>query len=129
MPLKWLIALVALAQPALPLHVVVAGATGKVGRELIRILRRQAVPATAITRDVLRAKRLMGVNTRCLLVDFDAEGGFEVLREALPSEPFRLFVATPNGPQQADWETALFSAAAARGCEHVVASGAIPRRA
>ena len=44
--------------------VVVAGATGTVGRELVRILRRQDVPTVALGRDVLRAKRMLGIKTK-----------------------------------------------------------------
>ena len=66
--------------------VVVAGATGTVGRELVRILRRQDVPTVALGRDVLKAKRMLGIKTKCKEVDLsDAES----IAAALPvDEPF-----------------------------------------
>ena len=99
--------------------VVVAGATGTVGRELVRILRRQDVPTVALGRDVLKAKRMLGIKTKCKEVDLsDAE----TIKAALPvDEPFRLFVATPNGPDQFQLEKTLFDVCAATNrCEHAV---------
>ena len=58
------------------------------------------------------------MNTRCKEVHYGEQN--DGLDAALPTEPFRLFVACPNHPDQAAWETRLFEAAAARGCEHVV---------
>lgn len=98
--------------------VVVAGATGTVGRELVRILRRQDVPTIALGRDVLRAKRILGINTKCCEIDL---GDAATITAALPEEPFRLFVATPNGPDQFHQEKTLFEVCAATGrCEHAV---------
>ena len=105
--------------PASALHCIVAGATGKVGRELVRVLRRQGVSHLALTRDVLAAKRLLGVRTPCACVDLDDADG---LRAAFSGdERFRLFVACANGPTQAAQEARLFEGAAATGrCDHVV---------
>ena len=99
--------------------VVVAGATGTVGRELVRILRRQDVPTVALGRDVLRAKRILGIASKCKEVDLsDADS----IKAGLPvDEPFRLFVATPNGPDQFDLEKTLFDVCAQTDrCEHAV---------
>ena len=98
--------------------VVVAGATGTVGRELVRILRRQDVPTISLGRDVLRAKRILGINTKFREVDL---GDAATITAALPEETFRLFVATPNGPHQFHQEKTLFEVCAATGrCEHAV---------
>ena len=111
--------LLALAATARALRVVVAGATGKVGRELVRVLKRQGVEHAALTRDVLAAKRLLGVATKCVEVDLDDEARVDA---ALDGEgPFRLYAACANGPNQAAQEARLYAAAARTGrCEHVV---------
>ena len=105
-----LLVLAAAVKAARQPTVVVAGATGTVGRELVRILRRQDVPTIALGRDVLRAKRILGIASKCKEVDLsDAES----IKAALPvDEPFRLFVATPNGPDQYKLEKTLFDVCA-----------------
>ena len=112
--------LLSLWASARALKVVVAGATGKVGRELVRVLQRQGVPHVALTRDILAAKRLLGVATPCREVDLDDAARLDA---ALAGEdgPFRLYAACANGPDQAAQEARLYAAAARTGrCEHVV---------
>ena len=57
-PLRALLVALLVARCA-ALHVVVAGATGRVGREVVRILTRQGVSHVALTRDLSRAKRTL----------------------------------------------------------------------
>ena len=114
-----LLVLAAAVKAARQPTVVVAGATGTVGRELVRILRRQDVPTIALGRDVLKAKRVLGIKTKCREVDL---GDAEAIKAALPGDgPFRLFVATPNGPNQYNLEKTLFEVCAQTNrCEHAV---------
>ena len=116
---RTLLVLAAAVKAARQPTVVVAGATGTVGRELVRILRRQDVPTIALGRDVLKAKRVLGIKTKCREVDL---GDAEAIKAALPGDgPFRLFVATPNGPNQYNLEKTLFEVCAQTNrCEHAV---------
>ena len=103
------------------LHVVVAGATGKVGREVVRILARQSVSHVALTRDPPRAKRVLGVRTPCKCVDLDVADDGRLEGALAGDARFRLFVACEDGPARAAREETLLAAAAATGrCEHVV---------
>ena len=114
-----LLVLAAAVKAARQPTVVVAGATGTVGRELVRILRRQDVPTVALGRDVLKAKRVLGIQTKCKEVDL---GDAASIKAALPVDgPFRLFVATPNSPDQFHLEKTLFDVCAQTNrCEHAV---------
>ena len=83
--------LLSLWASARALKVVVAGATGKVGRELVRVLQRQGVPHVALTRDILAAKRLLGVATPSVPSTTPESSESEKSDEEPSTRMFRLF--------------------------------------
>jgi uncharacterized protein YbjT (DUF2867 family) len=52
------------------MNILVTGATGNVGREVLRLLSAQEFPVTAAVRGSVRAAQSFGSNVRCVLFDF-----------------------------------------------------------
>ncbi len=96
--------------------ILVTGATGKVGREVVRQLAAAGVPARALVRDPTRASflRLPGV---------EVTGGDLSRPETLPSAfagADRVFVATPAAPDQVELQSNALEAGRRAGARRLV---------
>ncbi|ERN42588.1 NmrA-like family [Rubidibacter lacunae KORDI 51-2] len=105
------------------MHVVVAGATGGTGREIVRELIERGIPTRALVRDRDAAKRILPAAVELVVVDvLDAAG----VREAIAGSTVLLCATgarpslNPLGPLQVDyWGTRnLVDAAKACDIEH-----------
>ena len=99
--------------------IVVTGATGHIGSELIRLLSEQNVSVQALTRDPRRAPPLPGVDwVRGDLRDVQSLPG--LLRGAN-----RMFLLTPNSEDMRSLQVNAIEAARASGIAHVVKGSAL----
>ena len=96
--------------------IAVTGATGTVGRELVRLLVERGERPRVITRDATAARLLLGDGVDYAQADLDRP---ETLRSALAGAD-QLFVLTPPTSRQPDRERHLVTAAVAAGVGHVV---------
>jgi uncharacterized protein YbjT (DUF2867 family) len=94
----------------------VAGATGKVGREVVRALRERGHSVRALVRDARRASEILGRSVAHTLVNFLDPSS---LRAGLDGAR-KLFLAVPLLPELAAMEIHLIDAAAAAGVRHIV---------
>ena len=96
--------------------ILVTGATGTTGRELVGVLRAAGAPVRALVRDAARGRAELGDGVDLAVGDFDDA---DSLRAALDGVE-RVYVLTPPHPQQAEWERAVVAAARAADVRHVV---------
>jgi uncharacterized protein YbjT (DUF2867 family) len=96
--------------------ILVTGATGTTGRELVPLLLDTGAPVRAFVRDAERARVALGEAVDLAVGDFDDP---DALRAAVDGVE-RVYVLTPPHPQQAEWERAVFAASADAGVGHVV---------
>ncbi|WP_186203899.1 NAD(P)H-binding protein [Burkholderia gladioli] len=92
----------------------IAGATGRVGAELTRLLAEDPVELLALTRRPEAAVLPAGV--RAVGVDFERPAGLPATLQGVE----RLFIAQGSSPNQVANEIALIDAAVAAGVRHVV---------
>jgi uncharacterized protein YbjT (DUF2867 family) len=98
-------------------HILVTGATGNVGRELLRLLQAQGAPCRAAVSHIDRAKAALGDTTDCVRLDFTDPTTWAPALEGAR----RLFLVRP--PAISDVVRHLnpfLDAAKASGVEHVV---------
>ncbi len=97
-------------------RILVAGATGTNGRELVRELVHAGVATRALVRDADRAADLAGEYVELAVGDLDdrasLQRAFDGVRKA--------YVVTAVGPQTERWFDNFYAAAQAAGVEHVV---------
>ncbi|MDT3444631.1 SDR family oxidoreductase [Pseudofrankia sp. BMG5.37] len=98
------------------MKILVTGATGTVGRHVVRGLAGRGVPVRAFVRDADAAARVLGPGVELAVGDFSDR---ETLARAL-SGVDRLFLACGNVPGQVGHERAAIDAAAAAGVGRVV---------
>lgn len=96
--------------------VVVVGATGNVGRGLVALLTARELPLRAVTRDLGRARRLLGPDVPLAVAALDDHAALEAALDGAGA----LFLACGNGPTQEELETSVVGAARRRGVERVV---------
>jgi uncharacterized protein YbjT (DUF2867 family) len=96
--------------------ILVTGATGTTGRELVRMLRDAGSRVRAFVRDAERGRLVLGDGVDLAVGDFDDA---DALRAAVEGVG-RVYVLTPPHPQQAEWERAVVFAARDAGVGHVV---------
>jgi uncharacterized protein YbjT (DUF2867 family) len=97
--------------------ILVTGATGNVGREVVQLLSAQEFPITAAVRNPIEASKSFGSNVRCVLFDFtnpdtfvDAFTGIDKLFLVRPPEIADIHQITPalNAAKQAGVEEIIF---------------------
>src|SRR5688500_11122388 len=98
------------------MNLLVTGATGTVGAQVVRALAERGVRARAFVRDRERAARRLGSEVE--LVEGDFADRASVARAMRGAE--RIFLACGNVPEQVQHERAAIDAAAAAGVRRVV---------
>jgi uncharacterized protein YbjT (DUF2867 family) len=101
-------------------RVLVTGATGVVGANVVRELQRRGIPVRAFVRDPARAGAVLGDEVEIATGDFADRAS---IRAALDGT-HRVLLCSPNHPQQVEHETNVIDAAAAAGIGLVVKIGA-----
>jgi uncharacterized protein YbjT (DUF2867 family) len=96
--------------------ILVTGATGNVGAHVVDELRRRGVRVRAFVRDAARARARWGDGVELAVGDF---GDAAAVRRALAGAD-RVFLASPNSPQQVEHETDVIDAAVALGARRIV---------
>ncbi|MCK9899688.1 hypothetical protein CC117_06990 [Parafrankia colletiae] len=101
--------------------ILVTGATGTVGSYLVRALRDRSVPVRAYVRDAGRGIERLGDDVELVVGDF---GDQRALRRAMHGVD-GVFLASPNGPRQAEYECAVIDAAGAAWVQRIVKLSAL----
>ena len=96
--------------------VLVTGATGTIGSEVVRGLRGRGVPVRALVRDAERARNRFGAEVELAQGDFATP---EDLDRAVRGVD-QVFLSSPNHPDQARWEITAVNAAVAAGVDRIV---------
>jgi uncharacterized protein YbjT (DUF2867 family) len=98
------------------MNVLVTGATGAVGRHVVRGLRDRGIGARAFVRDAERAAELLGPDVELAVGDFADRASLDRALEGID----RVFLACGNVPGQVGHECTAIDAARAAGVERVV---------
>jgi uncharacterized protein YbjT (DUF2867 family) len=98
------------------MRILVTGATGNVGRHVVRTLAGRGVPIRAFVRDAGRAANVLGPDVELAVGDFADRRSLERALEGAD----RMFLACGNVPGQIDFECAAIDAAADAGISRVV---------
>lgn len=98
------------------MNVLVTGATGTVGAQVVSALRERGVAARAFVRDPEKAARVLGEGVELAVGDFCDRGSIERALRGID----RLFLACGNVPEQVGHECAAIDAAKAAGVARVV---------
>ena len=101
--------------------ILVVGATGTVGSEVVAALRARGAPARALVRDAARGRAALGEGVELAEADLGDPAG---VRRAFDGVT-RVFLLTANGPDQVEHERAVLDAAAAARVERIVKVSAI----
>ncbi|HXG75638.1 MAG TPA: NAD(P)H-binding protein [Gaiellaceae bacterium] len=96
--------------------ILVTGATGNVGAQVVRELRERGAPVRAFVRDAARARRLLGDEVELAVGDLAEPAA---VARALAGAT-RVVLSTADGPAKPEHERAVIDAAAAAGVELVV---------
>lgn len=96
--------------------ILITGANGKIGCELVRILAPRPEPVRAMVRSRLRAAGVEGLGVPLVVGDFARRQTLAPLLEGVD----RVFLVSSTSPRVAELHGALLEAAKACGVEHVV---------
>jgi uncharacterized protein YbjT (DUF2867 family) len=96
--------------------ILVTGATGNAGSQVVRALLERNLDVRAFVRDADRARGLFGDAAELAIGDFDDPGS---VREALDGVEV-VFLSGADDPRRVEWETAAIDAAAAAGVACIV---------
>jgi uncharacterized protein YbjT (DUF2867 family) len=102
--------------------IVITGATGTTGSEVVRALMAQGSPVRAFVRDPEKARRMLGEHVDLAIGDFADPPS---VRAALDGAD-TLYLSCADDPQRVGWETAAVHAAAAAGVRRVVKLSPVP---
>lgn len=94
----------------------VTGATGDVGSQVVHELRRRGVPVRAFVRDRERAAAVLGEGVELASGDFADAASVRHALEGVDG----VFLACANDPRQVEYETGVIDAAAATGVRRLV---------
>jgi len=98
------------------LVILVTGATGQVGSQLVRVLRVAGVPFRALVRDAKRAADMLGADVS--LIEGDHMNAKSLVSALVGVE--RVFLISPLVPELARLEGNVIAAAARSGVKHIV---------
>jgi uncharacterized protein YbjT (DUF2867 family) len=101
--------------------ILITGATGTVGRHLVRLLDERGVAVRALVRDRDRAADLLGPGVDLAVGDLADRASLTSALDGVSA----VYLACANHPLQVAWETALIDAAAASGVRRIVKLSAI----
>jgi uncharacterized protein YbjT (DUF2867 family) len=96
--------------------ILVTGATGNVGSQLVGELRARGVPVRAFVRDAARAKALLGTDVELAIGDFSDQAS---LRRAMQGVD-QVFLTSADVPGKVEHEAAVVDAASAAWVQRVV---------
>ena len=97
-------------------NILVTGATGNVGREVVRLLSVQKFPVTAAVRNPIGASKYFGSNVRCVLFDFTNPDTFADTFEGVD----KLFLVRPPNIADINQITPALNAAKQAGIEEII---------
>lgn len=101
--------------------VLVTGATGTVGSEVVRQLGERGVPVRAFVRDPDRARAILGGDVEVAVGDFAEPDTIEVALKGVD----RVFLACNNDPRQVEYESNVIDGAARAGVQRIVKLSAV----
>ena len=96
--------------------ILVTGATGRAGSQVVRALLEQSDEVRALVRDPVTARDLLGEDVELVVGDFADVASVRVALEGVSD----VFLSGPDDPRRVGWETAAIDAAAAAGVRRIV---------
>jgi uncharacterized protein YbjT (DUF2867 family) len=96
--------------------ILVTGATGNAGSQVVRALRARGAAVRAFVRDPVKARRVLGDDVELAVGDF---GDRSSVRSALEGAQAML-LSCADDPRRVEWETSAIDAAAAAGVRRIV---------
>src|ERR1700757_1095412 len=96
--------------------ILVTGATGVAGSEVVRALRQRGAPVRAFVRDVDGARRRLGDDVELVPGDFADPRSVRAALEGVETT----FLSGADDPRRVGWETDLIDAAATAGVRATV---------
>jgi uncharacterized protein YbjT (DUF2867 family) len=96
--------------------ILVTGATGRAGSQVVRALLQQTDEVRAFVRDPARARDLLGDDVELVVGDFADPASVGAALEGVSD----VFLSGPDDPRRVGWETAAIDAAAAAGVRRIV---------
>ena len=96
--------------------ILVTGATGNAGSQVVRALAERGEAVRCFARDSEKARRLLGDAVELAVGDFADEDSFYGALEGVD----RLVLSCADDPRRVEWETAAIDAAAAAGVRRIV---------
>ena len=96
--------------------ILVTGATGRAGSQVVRALLEQSDEVRAFVRDPVTARDLLGEDVELVVGDFADVASVRVALEGVSD----VFLSGPDDPRRVGWETAAIDAAADAGVRRIV---------
>lgn len=96
--------------------IVVTGATGRTGSEVVRALLDQGAAVRALVRDPVKAQHLFGDEVELAVGDFADRTSVHAAFDGVE----QVFLSGPDDPRRVEWESAAVDIAAAGGVRRVV---------
>ncbi|TKJ36864.1 NAD(P)-dependent oxidoreductase [candidate division LCP-89 bacterium B3_LCP] len=96
--------------------ILVTGATGRIGREVVKQLAVSGFPMRAMVRDDRKAELLKDHAHEIVVADFSVEDSMRNALDGIES----VFLSSPSHPRQVEWEANVVRAAKKEGIRHIV---------